>query len=330
MNSPTPASINALPLHELVAFEATARLGSLTRAAEELSVTSSAVSHRLASLQARLGVALLERQGKGIRITPQGQRYLGSIGTALREMRVHGDTLRRDEHDTLRLVAAPAIAVAWILPNLPALYEADPTLRLDLSTAALVDDLAGQDWDLLVHYGAATSATGTGAGADTDAGSGSGESSQRTALFTDHVVAVCAPALLAGGVPRDLDGFVRLPLLRHTLLSWSRWLEDAFGVARDVEPRAVFDDAPAMLEACAGGAGVALATRSACSPYLARGALVQAHPHAQRDREFFVELSPSGQAKTRARALLSWLASLPPPGTSPGTPPARPAAVPGA
>ena len=61
MIAPAPTSLDLLPLHELAAFEAAARLGSLARAAEELNVTGSALSHRLSSLQARLGVVLFER-----------------------------------------------------------------------------------------------------------------------------------------------------------------------------------------------------------------------------------------------------------------------------
>lgn len=294
VNTSTPGSINALPLHELAAFEAAARLGSLVRAAEELSVTSSALSHRIASLQARLGVVLFERKGKGLQITPDGERYLASMQSSLHAMWARGDALRTQEHRVVRLVAAPAIATAWLLPQLTRLFDSDPGLRLEVSTAALPDDVAGLEWDLLVHYGVSTQ-----------------DPAQRVPLFTDCLMPLCAPSLLpASGSPLALADFQKLPLLRHTLLLWSRWLEAAFSVRAEIEARAYFDDATSMLEAAAAGAGIALSTGMAARPYLEEGSLVVAHPHQLPDREFYAEISESGMLKPRARALLGWLETL--------------------
>lgn len=294
MRSQTSASIDSLPLHELLAFESTARLGSIARAAEELSVTSSALSHRLSSLQARLGVALFERKGKGIQITVEGTRYLEGIQTALHSLWSQGDALRAHEHRIVRLVVAPAIATAWVAPQLARLFASDPGLRLDLSTVALPEDVAGQDWDLLVHYGVNVA-----------------EGAQRVPLFADALLPVCAPALLPEGAGHPgFDEFMRLPLLRHTLLNWSRWIEGAFGERTEVAARAYFDDATSMLEAAAAGAGVALAPGIAAMPYLSDGSLVVAHPYRLPDREFYAELSESGMLKPRARTLLGWLESM--------------------
>lgn len=289
-----PALLDALPLHELLAFEATARLGSISRAAEELSVTSSALSHRLAGLQARLGAALFERHGKGLRITAQGERYLLRIQAGLHAFGAQGEALRAGEHETVRLVAAPAIATAWLLPQIPALLAAHPGLRLDVSTLTLADDSIGQDWDVLVHYGPPVADGG-----------------QRIALAADDVFAVCAPSLLPGG--RAIDDpaqLLALPLLRHTLLSWPRWTEAAFGAPLEVRAQAYFDDATAMLEAAAAAAGVALTAGIPAMPYLADGRLVAAHPCRVPDQTYFAELSESGTFKPHARAVMRWLEVL--------------------
>ena len=112
MIAPAPTSLDLLPLHELAAFEAAARLG----------------------------VVLFERKGKGIVITPDGTRYLGSLRGVLHSLRSQGDALREREHEVVRLVVAPAIATAWLLPHLAGLLASDPGLRLDVTTAALPDD----------------------------------------------------------------------------------------------------------------------------------------------------------------------------------------------
>ena len=291
---PAPALLDALPLHELLAFEATARLGSIARAAEELSVTSSALSHRLAGLQARLGATLFERHGKGLRITRQGEGYLQRIQAGLYAFGTESEALRAAEHETVRLVAAPAIATAWLLPQMPALLAAHPGLRLDVSTLTLPDDSVGQDWDVLVHYGPPVV-----------------EGSQRIALAADEIFPVCAPSLLPEGRAVDsAEQLLALPLLRHTLLSWPHWTQAAFGTPAEVRAQAYFDDATAMLEAATAGAGVALTAGLPALPYLADGRLVAAHPRRVPDQTYFAELSESGAFKPLARAVLRWLEGL--------------------
>lgn len=289
-----PALLDALPLHELLAFEATARLGSISRAAEELSVTSSALSHRLAGLQARLGATLFERHGKGLRITAQGERYLQRVQAGLHAFAAQGEALRAAEHETVRLVAAPAIATAWLLPQIPALLAAHPGLRLDVSTLTLADDSIGQDWDVLVHYGPPVA-----------------EGGQRITLAADDVFPVCAPSLLPGGrAVDDPAQLLALPLLRHTLLSWPRWTEAALGTPLEVRAQAYFDDATAMLEAATAAAGVALTAGIPAMPYLADGRLVVAHPCRVPGQTYFAELSESGSFKPHGRAVLRWLEGL--------------------
>lgn len=293
MNAQIPPSVGSLPLHELLAFEAAARLGSLVRAAGELNVTGSALSHRLSSLQARLGVVLIEREGRGIRITPEGLRHLASMQPALQSLKTRGEGLRESEHRIVRLVVAPAIATAWVLPWLPRLFAADPGLRLDVSTAALPEDAANLDWDVLAHYG-----------------SSAPEGTQRVTLITDSLLPVVAPKLLRGGAGSlARDGFTRLPLLRHAQ-SWSRWMAGAFGERNEPEAQAYFDDATSMLEAAAAGAGVALATGIEAQPCVSNGTLVSAHPYRLPDREYFAEISANGALKPRARSLFAWFGKV--------------------
>lgn len=277
-----------------MAFEAASRLGSFLRAADELHVTQSAVSHRVGNLERRLGVTLFLRKGRGIELTAAGSEYLDGVRGALVSLWQSGERLRGDEHRVVRLAAAPSIGIVWMLPQLHRFVAGNAGLRLEVSTVAFPEDAAQVGWDLLVHYG-----------------TGSGEGGRRLPLFTDHLLVVCAPGLAQRFDARlGLDDLRRLPLLRHSLLNWGGWTAGAFGRRLDAPCAMFVDDAVTMLEAAAAGAGLALTTRVAARPYLDSGRLVLAHPYAHPDNEYYAELSESGMLKPAARAMLGWLERL--------------------
>ncbi|MCQ4234928.1 LysR family transcriptional regulator, partial [Pseudomonas stutzeri] len=84
------------PLNALRAFEAVARLGSLKRAADELHVTHGAISRQLRALEETLGVALLQKEGRGVKLTDAGRRLGEASGEAFARLRGACDELRRD------------------------------------------------------------------------------------------------------------------------------------------------------------------------------------------------------------------------------------------
>lgn len=97
------------PLHDLSAFEAAARHLSFLKASEELHVTQSAVSHRIRSLEAFLGVALFIRVHRNIALTSHGERYLAEVREALTRLAQATARLRHDTRASLRLSVAPAL-----------------------------------------------------------------------------------------------------------------------------------------------------------------------------------------------------------------------------
>ena len=86
------------PLHLLIAFEAAARLGSFARAAEELSVTPSAVSHRIKNLEELWAEDLFVRSNAALRLTASGTRYLRNVQDALKSL----NELARPEYNKQR------------------------------------------------------------------------------------------------------------------------------------------------------------------------------------------------------------------------------------
>lgn len=119
------------PLSALRAFEATARLGSVTAAAEELSVTHGAVSRQLKSLDDHFGVALFTKAGRGIVLTPHGEKLQSGLSEAFSKLRDSCAALKRDVVEAPFTLACPGSLLAhWLIPRLDRLHRDLPDLKL--------------------------------------------------------------------------------------------------------------------------------------------------------------------------------------------------------
>lgn len=124
------------PLNALRAFEAVARLGSLKRAADELHVTHGAISRQLRALEETLGVALLQKEGRGVKLTDAGRRLGEASGEAFARLRGACDELRRDTAEAPFVLGCPGSLLArWFIPRLDRLNRDLPELRLQLSAS---------------------------------------------------------------------------------------------------------------------------------------------------------------------------------------------------
>jgi len=256
------------PLNALRSFEATARLGSLLAAAEELCVTHGAVSRQVKLLEAWAGVALFERVGRRLRLTEAGHAYQAALGGALDAVAAASGRLRARGRgpQPLAVNALPTFAMRWLLPRLAGFQRQAPDIELRLVTSdEPIERLAPGAFDVAIRRRVGAWPSGFVGGA----------------FLAEHEIPVCAPALLRRAPierPRDLA--------QQTLLhadkrpgAWSRWL-DAAGVP-EVEqqaPRQRFDHFYLALQAAADGLGVALGPLPIIQDDLAAGRLVAPLP----------------------------------------------------
>lgn len=148
MKTPDLPSLNALR-----AFEATARLASVSRAAAELHVTHGAISRQIKLLEAEIGTALLAREGRGVRPTAAGLRLCEAAGSAFDRVRLALRDIQRDTHpDTLVLGCPGSLLARWVIPRLERLAGELPGLRLHLSPHedGFDPNLSGLDAALLI------------------------------------------------------------------------------------------------------------------------------------------------------------------------------------
>jgi LysR family transcriptional regulator, glycine cleavage system transcriptional activator len=249
------------PFPELVAFESVARHSSFTRAAEELCLTQSAVSHRVRRLEAYLGTPLIDRLNPGIALTDAGAAMLPELAVALETLaRLNGPRERR-----LRVVAGSALCNWWLAGRLAAFLAEQPGVSVELMSRDAPDPTV-RDVDIWIGW--------------VDAGEDAPSETQAP-LFNEHVFPVCSPALLPGGHARlDTGALAKMPLLHKAMpgtgeWSWSFWL-DRLGIERpqskDGELR--FADMGLILSAAVNGAGVALVRSLLTHDALADGRLV--------------------------------------------------------
>ena len=143
------------PLHALQAFVAVARTRNLTRAAAQLNLTVSALSHQMRALEQRLNQRLLERGPRGVSLTPAGMRLLEATAPHVDGIERVFARLRQRNPDALTLSALPLFSTSWLLPRLPAFMALHPRYELNLQTTVdLVDFERELDVDAALRLGA--------------------------------------------------------------------------------------------------------------------------------------------------------------------------------
>lgn len=139
----------------LLAFEAAARHESYTKAADELSLTQSAVSRQVLNLEQQLEVTLFRRDGRNVRLTGEGRRYFEEIRAAL--ARIRGATLQvmsqRLGHGVLRLATLPTLGSKWLLPRLNDFYARHPGVTLHVHSRISELDFTSDQIDAAITVG---------------------------------------------------------------------------------------------------------------------------------------------------------------------------------
>ena len=151
MKDPDTWGPREIPFAGLVAFEATARHGSMSAAADELNLTQSAISQRIARLEDYTGQPLFLRQGRGVRLTGAGELLMRTATETLQRLRTGFDRIEPYRSKASLLLACPPdFAHGWLMPRLAALRERTPALEVWLMDDRAFDEIDRVDVDLIV------------------------------------------------------------------------------------------------------------------------------------------------------------------------------------
>ncbi|HEV2676908.1 MAG TPA: LysR substrate-binding domain-containing protein [Aliidongia sp.] len=282
------------PLSSLRFFEAAARHGSFKRAAAELSVTPSAVSHGIVGLEQALGVELFSRGIRTLSLTPEGKDYLPYVSEALSLIaigteRLCGPRTKR----TVAVTCAPTLASRWLLPRLHRFSERWPTIgvRIDTSRRQVGFPLDGFDFAVRMSRTPVAGAAWI-------------------RLFGERLVPVCSPAYR----DRLTDGAGAVDLRRATLIhvtpaseDWQAW-QDRTGTARIGTAGGLrFDTIDLAFGAACMGLGVALGRRPLVDPDLATGALVEIGPTIVAETAYWLVSSEGTDHRPDLLGFKRWL-----------------------
>jgi LysR family glycine cleavage system transcriptional activator len=247
------------PMQALRAFEAAARARSLTRAAETLNLTHSAISHQIKALEADFGVRLIERAGRGIRLTDEGERFASRVRAVLSDL---ADAVREvTEHTNprkLRVSVMPSFAARWLLPRIGRFFAAHPDIDLDVNANNALADFKRDDIDVAIRHGL---------------GDWPGLTSEY--VLDDFYFPVCSPRLANGRLPARPPELAQHTLLRSEGDLWKPWFEAAGLDWPEPTRGPMFSDSSHTMQAAIEGQGIALARTSLLGDDVRNGVLIR-------------------------------------------------------
>jgi LysR family glycine cleavage system transcriptional activator len=243
-----------------MALDAFARLGTVWEAAEDLGITRSAVSHRLAMLESALGFELATRSGKGVALTARGKRYAEDVRRSLTLLAdAHEDRGGKPVEGELCISSTPGFASMWLCNHIASFHEQYPNLTLHIVTGRELDEASDSGVDLFIVFG-----------------EGSWPRHTVQHLYDVEFLPLCSPALqnMHGGLNRAAD------VLQHPLLhlrqtdEWRQWL-----AAHEVDlarrrSGVIFSDMMLVQTAAIAGQGIMMGDEITCAGALAAGQLV--------------------------------------------------------
>lgn len=281
------------PLAALRAFEAAARHLSFKRAASELAVTPTAISHQVRLLEAILGLPLFVRGTRRVDLTPAGARLFPALRDGFDSFEDAIRELKKPRREVLTLSATPLFTARWLVPRVDDFRAANPGVDLRLHATLEVVDLLGGEADAAIRYG-----RGPFPG-----------------LFSEPLIAqafapMCSPAL---GLSR-LEQMREAPLLHNEWRrqgpdtpTWPRWGRAAGMDGVDWTRGVTFTDEAHVIQAAIAGQGVALLSPLLLAAELEQGSIVQPFGPTLPGVHFHFVRPDDPKHAARSAALESWL-----------------------
>jgi LysR family glycine cleavage system transcriptional activator len=278
------------PLNPLHVFEVASRLGSFTRAAEELNVTQSAVSRQIATLEGVLGVQLFRRERQGISLTPAGELYRDDIIQAFDLIAAATSRVIKEKAEhPLRIRVYNTFALKWLIPRMPRFHAQYPEVIAKLNTSVAPVDFNHDDADIAVQFG-----------------EGEWKGCEQRLLVADVLQPVCSP-LLASKLKsvQDLIGY-RFLHARYRRTDWMDWLS-ASGVPELWNEGTEFSSSALTYQAAIEGIGIAMGQIGLLNTEITKGSLVPLFEPVNRPRGYYIVWPSARPLSTKAKLFIAWL-----------------------
>ncbi|SFK80577.1 LysR family transcriptional regulator [Shimia haliotis] len=258
------SGFDRLPLEWIRAFEAAARLGSFTAAAEECGLTQSAISQRIGHLEARLGAQLFIRQARQITLTSEGEAWLPHVQGALLGLRDSTDAVFGVSRNRIAISASASVHELWVVPRMGRLAQVSGA-EITLSTMVVAAGETAEEATIRIRYGG-----------------GDWPVSYAQPLYEERMSPVVASGLLGRGPWQELPRLA----VAGPRPGWARWCEQT-GTPTTPVPSLRFDSFSAALAAAREGHGVLLASLPLVARDLREGRLERVSDHVLHHHETY-------------------------------------------
>lgn len=252
-------------LSSLLPFEATARLGSITKAADELGLTQAAISRQIKALEDNLGISLFERRNRAVYLTEEGRAFEETVSEALKSIATHSSSLR-SQHPSNEVVLLVQLCEGfyWLMPNLSKFYQRHPNINVRVSATTKSVGQTTENFDLALQ-------------------TATRESGPHTLVFTapDEVFPVCSPQFLKGEkLPLHLEKISIQHLLHHQVdpqewMDWDEWLKHVSPKIQTENKGSSYENYLLVIQAAIEGHGIALGWRKTTEHLLKTGSLIR-------------------------------------------------------
>jgi LysR family glycine cleavage system transcriptional activator len=252
-------NIMHVPIRSIWVFHAAARLGSISRAAEQLGVTPSAVSQQIHTLEVQLGVTLMGKTGRRVVLTDAGERYFETITDQIEDIAEATATIKGYRSvTTLTVRATPTLSAKWLLPRLSNFMETYPDLEIRIDGTNEPTDFNRELVDIEIRHG-----DGRWPGLFVEG------------MSEEAFVPACSPDYAASGsIPAEDLPNHRLIHSAKSQAQWPRWFTLAKVTPQRRWRRILFDRSHMAIDAAAAGMGIALESTMMMRRELQSGQLV--------------------------------------------------------
>lgn len=282
------------PLTTLRSFEASARLLSFSKAADELHVTHGAVSRAVRHLEDHLGVKLFKRSVRAVNLTATGAAYAASVRDVLGRLAAATAVIMDQQSmGVLNISTLDSFAAKWLIPRLFRFRQAHGDIDVRLATSVKLADFVNDGIDIAIRYG-----------------SGRYPGVKAELLMREEVFPVCSPLLVKGANP--LKGAADLK--HHTLIhdafeiDWAMWLKTAGVEGVDPHRGPRFASSDHAVQAAIQGEGVVLGRSALVADDLKAGRLVKPFlVSLPADLAYYVAYPAQTSQRPKVRAFRDWL-----------------------
>lgn len=276
----------------LECFEAVMKTGQVTRAAESLNLTQSAVSRQIGNLEVFVRQSLFTRERKRLTPTEAGKQYAAAIEPLLAGL--EGETVRLitwgADDRVLTLGLLPTFGSRWLIPKLGGFTADHPDIQLNIVTGLTPDDFRNANADVAVQYG-----------------DGSWEGMTAHKLVEEEIIAVVAPASLQGKTSINIPDFDRLQMATRPT-AWAEWLAGTGQENTNTRGGTQFENFTMMIEAARSGLGVAVLPLMYVAGDLASGKLIAPFGDPVKSRNaYYLAYADSHANMKKVQAFKDWL-----------------------